>query len=142
MESTPPSPSLLASTNSRFLLSRRRLKLISRMFQQICEAVGFCHDRGISHRDIKPENFIVEDTRGSEFAGSTDQIHVKLTDFGLAVAQTRCIDFDCGSKPYMSYECRNNTLRWYNPIESDIWSLGIVLLNLIFHRNPFMEPNV
>lgn len=142
MESTPPSPSLLASTNSRFLLSRRRLKLISRMFQQICEAVGFCHDRGISHRDIKPENFIVEDTRGSEFAGSTDRIQVKLTDFGLAVAQTRCIDFDCGSKPYMSYECRNNTLRWYNPIESDIWSLGIVLLNLIFHRNPFMEPNV
>ncbi|MCO5565948.1 hypothetical protein L7F22_019623 [Adiantum nelumboides] len=151
MDSTPPSPSLLASTNSRFLLSRRRLKLISRMFQQICEAVGFCHDRGISHRDIKPENFIVEDTRGSEFAGNgenqnndldVNQIQVKLTDFGLAVAQTRCIDFDCGSKPYMSYECRNNTLRWYNPIESDIWSLGIVLLNLIFHRNPFMEPNM
>ncbi|MCO5554236.1 hypothetical protein L7F22_007764 [Adiantum nelumboides] len=67
MDATPPSPSLLASTNSRFLLSRRRLKLIGRMFQQICEAVGFCHDRGISHRDIKPENFIVEDTRGSDF---------------------------------------------------------------------------
>lgn len=151
MDATPPSPSLLASTNSKFLLSRRRLKLIGRMFQQICEAVGFCHDRGISHRDIKPENFIVEDTRGSNFASDPERkdddvdvnrIKVKLTDFGLAVAQTKCIDFDCGSKPYMSYECRNNTLRWYNPIESDIWSLGIVLLNLIFHRNPFTEPNV
>lgn len=136
IDSTPPSPSLLASTESRFLLSRRRLRLISRMFQQMCEAIEFCHNRGISHRDIKPENFIVEDTRKVN-----DRVKVKLTDFGLAVVQERCIDFDCGSKPYMSYECRNNRTRWYDPRQSDIWSLGIVLLNLIFHRNPFSEPN-
>lgn len=139
IDSTPPSPSLLASTGSRFLLSSRRLRLISRMFIQMCDAIQFCHDRGISHRDIKPENFIVEDTRET---ASHDSIQVKLTDFGLAVAQEQCIDFDCGSKPYMSFECRNNQTRWYDPKQSDIWSLGIVLLNLIFHRNPFSEPNV
>lgn len=139
-DSTPPSPGLLASTTTRFLLSRRRLRLISRMFQQICEAVAVCHSRGIAHRDLKPENFIVEDTRTGSAETSTG-IKVKLTDFGLAVAQKKCIDFDCGSKPYMSFECRNNTTHWYNPIESDVWSLGIVLLNLIFHRNPFTEPN-
>lgn len=140
MDATPPSPSLLASTESRFLLSTRRLKLISRMFQQMCQAISFCHERGISHRDIKPENFIVEDRR--EAGNGHDSIKVKLTDFGLAVAQDQCIDFDCGSKPYMSYECRNNGTKWYDPRQSDIWSLGIVLLNLIFHRNPFVEPNV
>ncbi|PWN24456.1 Pkinase-domain-containing protein, partial [Jaminaea rosea] len=109
-DGTPPSPSLLASTAGTALLSRRRLKLISKMFRQMCEAVQFCHDRGISHRDIKPENFIVEDRRGEaeaeagqedEDGFSSSRVVVKLTDFGLATAEPHCRDFDCGSKPYM-----------------------------------------
>lgn len=50
---TPPSPSLLSSTATNSLLSRKRLRLISRMFGQMCSAVQACHDVGISHRDIK-----------------------------------------------------------------------------------------
>lgn len=196
-DGTPPSPSLLASTSGSGLLSRRRLRLISKMFRQMCEAVQYCHDRGISHRDIKPENFIVEDKRGSDGAASADdearshsdgdhmstdgapardlqaprvsvsrrvsnisvstahsaetsvtalaktsRVVVKLTDFGLATAEQQCQDFDCGSKPYMAYECRNNVTSYYDPQQADIWSLGIVLLNMIFHRSPFREPNM
>ncbi|CAO1625169.1 unnamed protein product [Parajaminaea phylloscopi] len=195
-DGTPPSPSLLASTSGSGLLSRRRLRLISKMFRQMCEAVQFCHDRGISHRDIKPENFIVEDRRSQDrsaaqsdedgqrdvellsVAGSdpakrrtsrgrvdrrvstssisttrsnettvtalakTSHVVVKLTDFGLATAEQECQDFDCGSKPYMAYECRNNITSYYDPQQADIWSLGIVLLNLIFHRSPFREPSM
>lgn len=197
-DGTPPSPSLLATTSMDALLSRKRLRLISKMFRQMCDSVQFCHDRGIAHRDIKPENFIVEDRRGIRSSdddedvesladvedasrdGSMDRgrasglvrpssnlrrvstasvsttyssesstapnantdVVVKLTDFGLATAEPRCADFDCGSKPYMAYECRNNITSTYDPQQADIWSLGIVLLNLIFHRSPFREPNL
>lgn len=197
-EGTPPSPSLLASTSAMGLLSRKRLRLISKMFRQMCTAVQFCHNRGIAHRDIKPENFIVEDRRnigedgqeededasdesrsasthdGSRSRRSTfsrrvsaasasttrsdstsidggdsarrgpssSSVVVKLTDFGLATAEKECRDFDCGSKPYMAYECAHNITSFYDPQQADVWSLGIVLLNMIFHRSPFREPNM
>lgn len=160
LDATPPSPSLLASTSGQNLLSKRRIRLIARMFRQICDAVQFCHDRGVSHRDIKPENFIVEDRRTAEemqsacpdtststLVDSTRdwdemQVIVKMTDFGLATAEARCDDFDCGSKPYMAYECHNNISSSYDPKQADIWSLGVVLLNLLFHRSPFTEPSM
>ncbi len=160
LDATPPSPSLLASTSGRGLLSKRRIRLISRMFRQICDSVQFCHDRGVSHRDIKPENFIVEDRRTIEEMqsacpdtsagtlvestrdGDDAQVIVKMTDFGLATAEDRCDDFDCGSKPYMAFECHNNISSSYDPKQADIWSLGVVLLNLLFHRSPFTEPSM
>lgn len=160
LDGTPPSPSLLASTSGQGLLSKRRIRLIARMFRQICDAVQFCHDRGVSHRDIKPENFIVEDRRTVEEMqsacpdtsastlvdsirdGDDTRVIVKMTDFGLATAEDRCDDFDCGSKPYMAFECHNNISTSYDPKQADIWSLGIVLLNLLFHRSPFTEPSM
>ncbi len=67
---------------------------------------------GVYHRDIKPENFIVTD--------STDTfdrrvVVVKLTDFGLSTRESESGDMDCGSAPYMSYECRNNCAPTYSP---------------------------
>ncbi|RIA84713.1 hypothetical protein C1645_831872 [Glomus cerebriforme] len=41
----------------------------------------------------------------------------------------------------MSYECRNPTRDTYNPRLADIWSLGIILLNLLYHRSPWNDPN-
>ncbi|KAI5475382.1 protein serine/threonine kinase [Pseudohyphozyma bogoriensis] len=152
MDFTPPSPSLLASTADASLLSRKRLRLISRMFGQMCSAVQACHEVGISHRDIKPENFIVMDGRG-EFAKesgsegdsrgrSSARVTVKITDWGLGTRETECEDFDCGSKPYMAYECRNNLSPTYDPRQADVWSLGLVLLNLLYHRNPWADPSL
>ncbi|KAK9897242.1 Pkinase-domain-containing protein, partial [Cystobasidium minutum MCA 4210] len=139
-EATPPSPSLLSANADTALLSRRRLRLISRMFVQMCEALQACHDAGVTHRDIKPENIIIVDNRAE--LGSAGKVVIKITDWGLGTTDERCEDFDCGSKPYMAYECRNNLMPSYEPKGADVWSLGIVLLNLLFHRCPWADPTL
>lgn len=108
----------------------------------MCEAVAVCHDDGIYHRDIKPENFIVtdgwEDDDTNTLSTSTTPdapaarrcVVVKLTDFGLSTRESASSDMDCGSAPYMSYECRNNCAPTYAPRAADVWSLGIVLINM------------
>jgi serine/threonine protein kinase len=102
----------------------------------------------VFHRDIKPENFIVTDGC-VETADSRKErrVIVKLTDFGLATNEPESADMDCGSVPYMSYgpflrsslsiscadsrpECRNNCAPTYSTRAADVWSLGIVLINM------------
>ncbi|KAJ7124942.1 hypothetical protein C8R44DRAFT_127031 [Mycena epipterygia] len=136
---TPPTPSLLSTMNSSQLLSRTRLRLISSMFSQMCDAVAACHAQQVFHRDIKPENFIVTDGF-TEIDGRRERkVIVKLTDFGLSTTDVESSDMDCGSAPYMSYECRNNVAPSYRPRAADVWSLGIVLINMLYHYNPWTD---
>ncbi|CAG8440600.1 11935_t:CDS:2 [Diversispora eburnea] len=93
------------------LSEMERLKIVQQVFIQILNAVDYCHSQ------------------------------VKLTDFGLATDEKKSEDFDCGSKPYMSYECRNPIHKTYNTYLADIWSIGIIFLNLIYHRSPWSDPN-
>ena len=101
---TPPTPSLLSNLHPSLLLSRNRLRLISSMFSQMCDAVAACHAQQIFHRDIKPENFIVTDGFITTSDGRRERkVVVKLTDFGLSTTDVESSDMDCGSAPYMSY---------------------------------------
>lgn len=102
--------------------------LIKHTFIQVCEAVHFCHGVGIYHRDLKPENVLVSG-EGS----------VKLADFGLATRDTRSDDFGCGSTFYMSPECQRQPryAERYASGPNDVWSLGIILVNLTCGRNPW-----
>lgn len=120
------------------------------MFSQMCDAVAACHAQQVFHRDIKPENFIVTDGWSTLPDGRQDRkVIVKLTDFGLSTTDLESSDMDCGSAPYMSYgknitliscmatktiffqiECRNNVAPTYRPRAADVWSLGIVLINM------------
>ncbi|KAG0277726.1 hypothetical protein BGZ96_002750, partial [Linnemannia gamsii] len=109
-----------------------RYCVIKSVFDQVLEGVAQVHQRGIAHRDLKPENFLVEFADG--------QYTVKITDFGLATTDTESDEFECGSKPYMSFECRNGLEKVYNVQMADIWSLGIILINLLYHRCPWSDP--
>jgi serine/threonine protein kinase len=137
---TPPTPSLLSTLHPSQLLSRTRLRLIASMFSQMCDAVAACHAQQVYHRDIKPENFIVTDGQITLPNGTRERkVVVKLTDFGLSTRDTQSTDMDCGSAPYMSYECRNNVAPSYSPRAADVWSLGIVLINMLYHYNPWTD---
>ncbi|KAF9178948.1 hypothetical protein BGZ51_007348 [Haplosporangium sp. Z 767] len=109
-----------------------RYNVIKSIFDQVLVGIGQVHQCGVAHRDIKPENFLIEYADG--------QYTVKITDFGLATRDVESDEFECGSKPYMSFECRNGLDRVYNAQLSDLWSLGIILINLLYHRCPWSEP--
>lgn len=100
------------------------------IFLQILDAVEYCHSVGIYHRDLKPENILVTD----------DGMTVKLADFGLATTDRITSDYGCGSTFYMSPECQQaapKPFASYASAPNDIWSLGVILVNLTCGRNPW-----
>ncbi|KAF9425939.1 hypothetical protein BGZ76_003002 [Entomortierella beljakovae] len=98
--------------------------------EQIISALAHSHERQVFHRDLKPENILIAND------GS-----LKLADFGLATNDRVSNDFGCGSSFYMAPEQQPTRTaagrRPYSPAKSDIWSLGIIFLNLRFGRNPW-----
>ncbi|EKD13243.1 uncharacterized protein L3040_003044 [Drepanopeziza brunnea f. sp. 'multigermtubi'] len=105
--------------------------LIRQAFIQILNAVEHCHRLGIYHRDLKPENILVSHSGGQ----------VLLADFGLATTDPLSDDHGCGSTFYMSPECLDQSSRHasYRCAPNDIWSLGVILVNLICGRNPWKQ---
>ena len=92
---------------------------------QVGRGIEAAHNKGIIHRDIKPQNIIIS-TEGK----------VKVTDFGIAKAVTsNTINSDVmGSVHYTSPEQARNG---YVDGKSDIYSLGIVMYEMVTGRVPF-----
>jgi serine/threonine protein kinase len=100
---------------------------------QACEGLAVAHAEGVIHRDLKPENlFIARTPDGSEV--------VKILDFGiarsLAVRSSLTQSGEgMGSPGYMSPEQLNDASTVDE--RSDIWSLGVVLYELLAGVPPF-----
>jgi len=107
------------------------IETIIPMCEQVCGALDHAHQRGIVHRDIKPANIMI-----------LDNGIVKVTDFGIAkmvsmgMTQTGLV---LGTPNYMSPEQVKG--RQVDG-RSDIFSLGIILYDLVTGEKPFAGQNV
>lgn len=102
-----------------------------RMFLQVLEAVQFAHSQLIIHRDLKPSNLL-----------ATPQGHVMLLDFGVA----KLLRDAAGEDRLTEFTGRLLTLEYASPeqitgeglsIGSDIYSLGVVLYELLCGECPY-----
>jgi len=106
------------------------LSEIDRIFTQLADALGYAHSLGIIHRDLKPANALV-DSHGNLF----------LTDFGIAKllegASPRLTQTDAimGTPAYISPEQARSLAV---DQRSDIYSLGIILYEMVAGRVPFV----
>ncbi|ORX61378.1 kinase-like protein [Hesseltinella vesiculosa] len=120
---------LFTAITEKHLYTNQR-DMIRHAFLQLIAAVQHCHRLGVYHRDLKSENILVFD------AGWT----VKIADFGLATTDVISKDYGCGSTFYFSPECQGDfdtTRQGYLTAPNDVWSLGIILINLVTGRNPW-----
>lgn len=97
------------------------------IMEQVLSAVATAHAHGIIHRDLKPQNILIDENK-----------NVKITDFGIAVAvsqdsltQTNTL---MGSVHYLSPEQARGSIATK---QSDIYSLGIILFELLTRKVPF-----
>ncbi|GLT84842.1 hypothetical protein SLE2022_030540 [Rubroshorea leprosula] len=103
-------------------------------FQQLINAVDYCHSRGVYHRDLKPENLLLD----------SDGV-LKVSDFGLSafsqhVREDGLLHTACGTPNYVAPEVLTN--KGYDGTASDIWSCGVILFVLMAGYLPFDESNL
>ncbi len=102
----------------------------------VARGLSTVHAVGIVHRDIKPENIFLA-------RSPTGTILPKLLDFGISKEWNDSLATQqgtlTGTPAYMSPEQANGETT-LDP-RTDIWSLGVVLYEMLTNRHPFVEPN-
>ncbi|KAM0937261.1 putative protein kinase CAMK-CAMKL-CHK1 family [Dioscorea sansibarensis] len=103
-------------------------------FQQLINAVDYCHSRGVFHRDLKPENLLL-DSSGI----------LKVSDFGLSalpqqVREDGLLHTTCGTPNYVAPEVISD--KGYDGAKADLWSCGVILFVLMAGYLPFEDSNL
>src|SRR5207249_441345 len=105
--------------------------------RQLCAGLAAAHERGVLHRDLKPANVMIDGDG-----------HVRITDFGLAIAEGDAAAVHAGTPQYMApellvgdvgdgspYDPRGS--RPHASVKSDIYALGLVLFEIFTGRRAF-----
>lgn len=100
-------------------------------FRQLVEGLRYLQANNIVHRDLKPKNILLTKIDNTDI--------LKIADFGFACQfeQSVMLETLCGTPLYMAPEIvkRNK----YTP-QTDLWSLGVILYEMLFHSHPYGKP--
>lgn len=127
---------VLLQKNGRLTVGR-----VGRLIGQLCEVLQAAHDEGMIHRDLKPANLMVVDH-------DTPREKLKVMDFGLAkllmenatiknVTESN-FDFAVGTPGYI---CPEQVRGEAVDHRSDLYSVGVIMYELLTGRLPFVGPN-
>ncbi len=98
------------------------------IFIQIASGLAEAHARGFVHRDIKPSNIML-----------TSSGLVKIVDFGLARIAEETVTVGVGATGTVSYMSPEQSLGKPTDQRTDIWSLGVVMAEVLTGANPFLR---
>ena len=124
---------LEGETLDKIIAARKELPVVKKLdiVAQTCKGLNYAHQRGVVHRDVKPPNIDVE----------KDGL-VKILDFGIARIgeshRTRTGTI-LGTPMYMSPE---QVLGQTVDGRSDVFSVGVILYELLTYRNPFSAQDI
>ena len=108
-----------------------------RIVRQVAESLAEAHELGIFHRDIKPDNVLLD-------AGHGGRDFARVVDFGIAKLQNDQVNLTqtgtvLGTPAYLSPEQARG-----DPVDgqTDIYSLGVFLFEMLAGRRPFEDRKV
>lgn len=103
------------------------MKTVLSMALDVAMGMEYLHSQGVVHRDLKSENLVL-----------TEDLHLKLTDFGVGCLETECDSrsADTGTYRWMAPEMISH--KHYSK-KVDVYSFGVVLWELVTGEVPFQD---
>lgn len=115
------------TTLENLMNNKLKEKDIKSLILQLVNGLYYLQQKNIIHRDIKPANILLKNNI------------IKICDFGFAKMYEDNIMLEsvCGSPLYMAPEILLKKKYTYT---SDLWSLGIILYQMIYNKHPYNNP--